>query len=130
VSGAIRGIFTATTGAEARQRLLRLAGMLLLEQNECGWSAAVTCPRRPWPWGSPAPDGQPTGTARRWPSSLLPDRCLDDDQELHHETQLDWRCLTEQDPVDEGGSPGPRGRGGKPCATDMIVRPRSPYGMA
>ena len=33
---------------------------------------------------------QTAQTTRRCRSSLLHDRCLDDDQELHHKTRLDW----------------------------------------
>jgi putative transposase len=56
-----------------------------------GWSAAATCRRPPWPWWlAPGPrTNPPDPTPRRCPSWLLPDRCLNDDQQLHHETRLD-----------------------------------------
>jgi hypothetical protein len=56
-------------------------------------SAAATCRRHPWPWCWPAPatttTTRPTPITRRRPSSLPPDRCPNDDQELHHKTRLD-----------------------------------------
>ena len=54
--------------------LLRLAGMLLLEQDDSGWSAAATCRSRPRPWWlAPGPrTNPPDSTSKRCPSSLLP----------------------------------------------------------
>ncbi len=54
--------------------LLRLAGMLLLEQTTSGWSGAATYPRHPWPWSWPPaiPIRPPRPAPRRWPSSPRP----------------------------------------------------------